>query len=217
MNNILILFPSHPPVVGEASNTTFSITPTEITEADAMDFFRYDHTPILFTGGHSKGENFEYATAIPFDIDNSHSDNPADWVYPEEIVRRLQAFGINYRIVASRNHLIPKEKNGVIHAARPKFHVYLPLAAPLYDADKFVRYCDWCIKTFGSDPQVKSKSQKIFGNKKFFLIFLRPPRNLTIRQKCTALCNKSIPILQFGRKRQRRELVLNEKREFFAF
>ena len=41
--------------------------------------------------------------------------------------------------------------------------MYLPLATPLSDADKFVLLCEWCIKTFNSDPKVKSKAQKIFG------------------------------------------------------
>jgi hypothetical protein len=121
--------------------------------------FCRDHTPIAFKGGVCRGENFGYAMAIPFDIDNSDSDDPLDWISPESIIGRLEQFGINFWIVASRNHLCPKDDK----APRPKFHVYLPLAAPLYDGDKFVRYCDWCIKTFSSDPQVKSKSQKIFG------------------------------------------------------
>jgi len=59
--------------------------------------------------------------------------------------------------------MLPKEKDGIERAARPKIHGYLPLAEPLYDSDKFVRYCEWCIKTLGGDPKVKSKAQKMFG------------------------------------------------------
>jgi len=97
---------------------------------NAAEIFKSDHAPISFHGGRSKGENFEYATAIPFDIDNSHSDNPADWVKPKDIARRLQKLGINFWMVASRNHL--REKDG--KAARPKFHVYLVLSMPLHTA-----------------------------------------------------------------------------------
>jgi hypothetical protein len=154
----LLLFRSKSEHTGDSTNTAFEESPTEICQ-DSLNVFCRDHTPIAFKGGMCRGDNFDYATAVPFDIDNSNSDNPLDWISPESIIGRLTQLGINFWMVASRNHLRPKDGK----APRPKFHVYLPLAAPLYDGDKFVRYCDWCIKTFGSDPQVKSKSQKIFG------------------------------------------------------
>jgi len=155
----LKLFLSSPPVVGMLKNTSFSTTPTEITEANASEFFRHDHSPIQFANGHSKGENFELATAIPFDVDNSHSDNSDDWIGADEMYELLQQFGINCYIVSSRNHLISKDGK----TPRPKYHVYLPLAEPLSDSDKFVLYCRWCIETFHADPKVSLKSQKIFG------------------------------------------------------
>ena len=109
--------------------------------------------------GHCLGDNFEYATAIIADCDNSDSDDPADWIYPEDIARQLKKLGVKFLMVASRNHLLPKGGK----APRPKFHVYLLLSVPLFDSDKFVAFCEWCIGTFGTDPQVKSKAQKIFG------------------------------------------------------
>lgn len=172
----LLLFPSQPAVIGGHNKTSFSMTPTEITEANASEFFRSDHTPILFEKGISKSENYKYATCIVFDIDNGHSDAPEKWIRPKDVARCLQELGINYWMSASRNHKKPKlakvrrkdEDGNVVEsqeekAARPKFHVYLILAIPLYDGDKFVRYCEWCIKTFNADPKVKSKAQKIFG------------------------------------------------------
>ena len=156
---ILILFLSQSLMIGALRNTAFSTTPTEVTEANAAEIFHHDHTPILFEGGHCLGTNFVYATCIPFDIDNSKSDNPVDWITPEEISRRLKGLGINHVIAASRNHLLPKEGK----APRPKFHVYLPLFVLLHDGNKFVLFCEWCIDTFGADPKVKSKAQKIFG------------------------------------------------------
>ena len=119
-------------------------------------FFRYDHTSICFKDGHSKGDNFGYATTIPFDIDNSHSDNPEDWITPDAIASRLKGLGISFWMAGSRNHQLSKTKNGVVQSARPRFHVYLLLSVLLYDSDKFVLLCEWCIGTFNSDPQVKS-------------------------------------------------------------
>jgi len=155
----LQLFASNPLCVGGANKTSFATEPTEITTRDAAHFFAHDHTTIKFTGGYSDGDNFEYATAIPLDIDNSHSDNTNEWIHLEDFEKLLQERGLNYWVAASRNHW--RSKGEV--TARPRFHVYLPLAAPLYDKEKFVRYCEWCIETFNGDPRVKSKAQKIFG------------------------------------------------------
>jgi len=160
----LQLFTSAPLCIGGLTNTSFTTEPTKMTTRNAGEFFRYDHTPIKFTDGHSIGDNFEYATAIPLDIDNSHSDNTSEWMYPEDFEKLLQERGLNYWMSASRNHWLPKTENdGTERIARPKFHAYLPLATSLHDAGKFVRYCEWCIGTFNSDPQVKLKSQKLFG------------------------------------------------------
>jgi len=160
MSILLIqLFSSKPHVTGALHNTSFSNEPTEITETNAEAFFRNDHTTNCFKDGHCKGENFVYATAIPLDIDNSHSDNPDDWIHPDDIASKLKELGINHVIVPSRNHLLSKDGKD----PRPKFHVYLPLSEPLYDSGIFVLLCEWCIRTFNADPKVKSKAQKMFG------------------------------------------------------
>ena len=102
----LKLFPSQPLVTSGFNKTSFSTEATEVTGDNAEEFFRYDHTPILFTDGHCLAVNFEYATAIPFDMDNSGSDVPADWVSPEEIQERLKQLGINFWMAASRHGCI---------------------------------------------------------------------------------------------------------------
>jgi|GEM_PF-172126 len=148
---------------GQENNTSFETEATVITEDNTKASFRYDHTLIKFRNGQCLKKNFEHAMAIQFDIDNSGSDTPTEWVSPDEIASRLKQLCFNFWIVASRNHMLTKEKNGVMQAARPRFHVYLPLSAPLCDSDKYVRYCEWCIREFNSDDKVKSKAQKFFG------------------------------------------------------
>ena len=163
----LKLFPSQPLVTGGFNKTSFSTEATEITGDNAEEFFRYDHTPIWFADGHCLSANFEHSTAIPFNMDNSVSDAPADWVSPEEIQERLKQLGINFWMAASRHHLLPKpvraKGKDEERIPRPKFHVYLPLSKPLEDKNRYIQFCEWCIKTYGSDPKVKSPSQKIFG------------------------------------------------------
>jgi len=116
---MLKLFASQPRCIAQKTNTSFSTEPTAITDQNADDFFKFDHTPIRFTNGHSLGANFEFATAIPFDMDNSHSDNPNEWTHPEKMDTWLQERGLNYWIAASRNNWLPKDGK----EPRPKFHV----------------------------------------------------------------------------------------------
>jgi len=105
----LRLFASNPLCVGGTTNTSFDTEPTEITTRNAGEFFQFDHTPILFTDGHATGDNFEYTSSIPLDIDNSSSDNPAEWVHPEDFEKLLQELGLNYWLATSRNHWRSKD------------------------------------------------------------------------------------------------------------
>ena len=65
--------------------------------------------------------NFIQSDVIIMDCDNSHSDNYADWVTPNDIEKTFPdvSFAVHY----SRNHM--KEKDGKL--PRPKFHVFFPI------------------------------------------------------------------------------------------
>ena len=162
MGNILTnisLFASEPLCFANAKNTSFATEPIVVYDGNAAEFFQHDHTPIKFKNGKRHGDNFEYATAIVADIDNTHSETMNDWSTIDDISAKLKEFGIKHLIVTSRNHF--RSKNGAV--ARPKFHVYFPLSTNLYDKGKYTTFCKWCIKTLKSDPQVKSHAQFVFG------------------------------------------------------
>ena len=155
----LSLFASKDACIGQEGCGTFTVSPTAIHQGNAKSNFQYDHTTICFKEGRNRDENFEYATTIPFDIDNSHSDSPEDWITPDDVKADLEQRDISFWMYPSRNHQL--EKNG--ETARPRFHVLLPLSKPLHDSDKYVRFCEWCIKTFNANPTVNKKSQHLFG------------------------------------------------------
>ena len=55
------------------------------------------------------------------DIDNDHSDDPADWITEDKMD---ELFGsIDYVLVPSRHHMLPKDGK----SARPRYHVYFPI------------------------------------------------------------------------------------------
>jgi hypothetical protein len=80
-----------------------------------------DYVCAEYKDGRRSNSNFICADCLPIDIDNSHSDNPDDWITVEDVKQTFPdiPFAVHY----SRNH--NKEKNG--KAARPKFHVIFPI------------------------------------------------------------------------------------------
>jgi len=77
---------------------------------------------------HRADKCFICADVIGMDVDNSHSDNPADWFTPEILFQKLPR--VKFAFIYSRNHM--KEKDG--KAPRPKFHLYFPLSRELKSA-----------------------------------------------------------------------------------
>jgi len=146
--------------VADPENTYFETTPVDLTKDNALEILSVDHTTICFKNGYRSSDNFIYAIGIPVDWDNSHSDDPKHWVTMQSVRSRFKEVGINVLLYSSKSHMVPKGGK----AARPRFHGIVPLSEPLYDADKFVAYCKWCIRILGSDPQVCLKSQQLFGS-----------------------------------------------------
>lgn len=82
---------------------------------------RRDHVCAKYKGNERSIANFRYSDCIPMDCDNDHSDNPEDWMGPEDVQKAFP--GVAFAVSFSRNHM--KEKGG--KAARPKFHCYFPI------------------------------------------------------------------------------------------
>ena len=80
-----------------------------------------DHVCANYKGSKRSAVGFEWSDCIPMDCDNDHSDDPAAWRQPEDVVAAFP--NVTFAVCYSRNHM--KEKNG--KAARPKFHVYFPI------------------------------------------------------------------------------------------
>lgn len=83
----------------------------------------FDHVCAKFKNSYRTGENFLSADVLPMDCDNGHSEDPQEWVSPEDFAKL--APGIAYAIAPSRND--GKTKEG--KAARPRWHIYFPINA----------------------------------------------------------------------------------------
>lgn len=89
-------------------------------EVDFMAAVGYDHVCAWFDKSYRSTDNFRTSDVDVMDCDNDHSDNPDDWIYPENYEKLLT--DVSYIVVPSRNNM--KVKDG--KAARPRHHVYFP-------------------------------------------------------------------------------------------
>ncbi len=92
-----------------------------LDEASLKAAIRHDYVCAEYQNHYRSGDNFLGSDCLPVDCDNDHSENPADWVEPDDV---MQAFpGVTFAVHYSRFH--NREKNG--KPARPKFHVLFPI------------------------------------------------------------------------------------------
>lgn len=82
---------------------------------------RFDHVCAEYKGNYRSIGNFARSDVVVMDIDNDHTEEPAEWITPDKPDELLP--DISYVIAFSRNHM--KVKDG--KAARPKFHVYFQI------------------------------------------------------------------------------------------
>ena len=118
---------------GNASNCLY---PNKI-RVDGLEAFRklvtHDHVFAVFKNNYRSVENFLCAQSLPGDIDNSHSDNPEDWIYPKDVAAFF--LGVKYYIHYSRHHM--KQKGS--ESPRPRFHVIFLIE----EVDDSTQYASW--------------------------------------------------------------------------
>ena len=104
---------------------------SEITTADELrDAVQLDHVAAQYQGNLRGNANFETADCLVMDVDNDHSENPEDWIAPDDLVALLP--GVALMTATSRNHMRPKGMS----VARPRFHAYFPIT-PTTDPDAY--------------------------------------------------------------------------------
>ncbi len=116
--------------IGNAANCLYP-NKIEITdETSAKLAFSKDLVCAQYKNNYRSINNFELSGALPGDCDNDHSDDPKDWVTPEDVADLFA--DVPHVIHHSRHHMKQKGSKG----PRPRFHVVL-LIAPETDADRY--------------------------------------------------------------------------------
>ena len=108
-------------VTGNPGNCSYPHKQVVLDEANLKAAICHDYVCAEYRNSYRNGENFIGSDCLPVDCDNDHSENPEDWITPNDV---MQAFpGVTFAIHYSRFN--QREKNG--KAARPKFHVLFPI------------------------------------------------------------------------------------------
>ena len=116
--------------IGNAANCRYPNEVKITDEVSAKQAFSTDMVCARYKNHYRSTANFEVANALPGDCDNDHSDEPADWVTPEDIADLFA--DVPYVLHYSRHHMkIKGEKS-----ARPRFHIVF-LIDPERDADRY--------------------------------------------------------------------------------
>ena len=143
-------------------NAMNTLYPHKVTITCADDMAKaaaYDHVCAEYAGNRRRNSAFRCADCLPLDLDNSHSENPADWKTLDDVNATFP--GVGYYAVPSRNHM--KEKNG--KAARPRYHLYFPID-PVTDAAVYRRMKEYMLAMFPYfDDNAKDAARFLFGVK----------------------------------------------------
>ena len=102
-------------------NETNCLYPHGIDITDKRSFQQavsHDYVCAEYKGGYRSNDTFIRSNCLAVEVDNDHSDNPEEWVTPQDVAKALP--NVRFAIHYSRHHLKPK--NG--KTARPKFHVF---------------------------------------------------------------------------------------------
>ena len=106
---------------GNAKNSLYPNRRVIDNEDDCMEVAAFDHVCAEFKNCRRSGDNFLSCDVDVMDCDNSHSDNPEDWIHPENLEEKIGK-DVAFAVVPSRNNMKSKEGK----SARPRFHVYFP-------------------------------------------------------------------------------------------
>lgn len=102
---------------GDRANCIYPHRAELTDKASMIEPFKHDFVCAEYRNNYRSRANFVSSTILVLDCDNDHSDNPSEWVTPEDVAKAFE--GVHFIVHYSRNH--DREKEG--RSARPRFHV----------------------------------------------------------------------------------------------
>ncbi len=143
--------------IGNVYNCTYC-KQIEVTDKQSLiEAVSHDYVPVLYKDNHRDCNSFIESNCIVMDCDNTHSDNPSDWVNVSDV--RTAFTDVSFAVHYSRNHM--REKDG--RTARPKFHILFPIDN-VCNAQEYKDMKDKTLKVFSFfDEQAVDNAHFFFG------------------------------------------------------
>ena len=117
-------------VTGVQDNCTYPHR-HEISDASALKkAVRRDHVCAEYKNCYRGKENYITSNCVVMDVDNDHTENPAEWITPENLAEEYA--DIRFAICFSRNHMKQKGQYG----PRPRYHIYFEID-PVTDHEEY--------------------------------------------------------------------------------
>lgn len=80
-------------VVGQQNNALYPNRYEVTAVADLEAVARLDHVVADYQGGRRSSANFLSSNCLVMDVDNSHSEDPDEWVTPESLAGLVPGWG----------------------------------------------------------------------------------------------------------------------------
>ncbi len=126
---------------GNASNRDYP-NKVEIADAGALqEAVQKDHVCALYKENRRSNDNFISSDVIVMDIDNDHTDDPAEYITESKMDELFP--DINYCLVPSRHHMLEKGS----HPAAPRYHVMFPVQV-ITDAVQYAKLKERLYKNY---------------------------------------------------------------------
>ena len=107
--------------VGRRQNCSYPKRVVVTDEKSLQAAVAFDHVCAEYQGNYRSVDNFLSSDCLVMDLDNDHTDDPAEWITPEKLSELIA--DVDFMMAASRHHMLPKEGK----APRPRYHVYFPI------------------------------------------------------------------------------------------
>lgn len=116
--------------LGDPTNVLYPNKHVVNDAASLAEAVSHDYVGATFRDNRRKTENFISSDSLIMDIDNDNSDDPSEYVTPDDVARAFP--GVEFAIHYSTHHNLDKGDK----SARPRFHVFFPIAS-ITDADEY--------------------------------------------------------------------------------
>ena len=159
--------------IGNAKNTDYRNKINITNNASLTSAVKNDYVAAEYTCGYRNLGNFERSNCLMMDCDNDHSDNPTDWVTPNDVAKTFP--DVEFAVHYSRNHM--KQKGN--KSARPKFHILFSIDE-IKNADDYVAMKRKVAKIFPYfDKNALDAARFFFGTQNPQVEFFDGSRNLS--------------------------------------